>query len=396
MSAADFSTTPDELMYIATYLSRIGLDQRALQLCQQVVKLEPLRSEAYALGLHSAQRCNDLAGVQWATIGALGHAWPKEQAAFQDTARHVAQATLEQLQQEDRQEELEIYRNELNAALVRDCVVRVSWTGNADVDLEVEEPSGTVCSSAQPRTVAGGVLFNDEYQVPNDRRGGSKRSSYATGKSPVAAETYLCPQGFAGTYRVKIHRVWGDVTAGKVTVDVYRHAGSDQVEHERRQLDLGDDDAMVVFDLDVGRRTEAIEVAQLAGAVQQQQQFSRAVLAQQVDSLSDPRALPTQSDILRRRRALGAFGRGGAVGFQPIIEVLPEGTMLSVSGVVSADRRYVRIGVAPVFSTIGDVQTFTFAGSAEETDDQGGADGGMDGEVFIPPFNLGGGGFGGR
>ena len=56
MSAADFATTPDELMYIASYLSRSGLDRRALQLCQQVVKIQPLRREAYALGLRSAQR----------------------------------------------------------------------------------------------------------------------------------------------------------------------------------------------------------------------------------------------------------------------------------------------------------------------------------------------------
>ena len=37
-------------------------------------------------------------------------------------------------------------------------------------------------------------------------------------------------------------------------------------------------------------------------------------------------------------------------------------------GVISADRRYVRISTAPTFSTIGDVQTFTFAGSPQQTD----------------------------
>jgi hypothetical protein len=232
--------------------------------------------------------------------------------------------------------------------------------------------------------------------MANDTGRNSGHLSSAAGQSPIAAETYVCPRGFAGTYRVRIHRVWGDVTAGKVTVDVYRHAGTDAVEHERRQLDLGDQDALVVFELDSGRRTEPVEAAQLASAAQRQQQVGRAVLAQQLDSLSDPRALPTQSDILRRRRALGALGLGGAVGFQPIIEVLPEGTMLAVSGVVSADRRYVRIGVAPIFSTIGDVQTFTFAGSAEETD-EGGDGGAMDGAVpALPLINRGGGGLIGR
>jgi hypothetical protein len=183
------------------------------------------------------------------------------------------------------------------------------------------------------------------------------------------SEKYICPQGFAGKYRVRIHRVWGDVTADKVTVDVYRHFGSDQVEHERQQLALTDKDAMVVFDLDRGRRTEPLEVAQLAGAVERQQRVSQSVLAQQIESGNDPSILPSDSDFMRRRRAFGALGRGGAVGYQPIIQTLPEGAQMAAVGVISADRRYVRISTAPTFSTIGDVQTFTFAGQAEELED---------------------------
>ena len=41
--------------------------------------------------------------------------------------------------------------------------------------------------------------------------------------------------------------------------------------------------------------------------------------------------------------------------------------MMSATGVVSADRRYVRIAVSPIFSTIGDVQTFTFAGAGRRS-----------------------------
>jgi len=174
---------------------------------------------------------------------------------------------------------------------------------------------------------------------------------------------------------VRIHRVWGKVAAGKVTVDVFRHLGSEQPEHERRQLDLTEKDAMVVFDLDHGRRSEPLEAAQLATAVERQQQVSRAVLAQQIDSASDPRILSSSSDALRRRRALGALGIGGAVGYQPIIQTLPEGTQLGVEGVISADRRYVRISAGPTFSTIGDVQTFTFAGRAQQTGGGGGGTG---------------------
>lgn len=51
-----------------------------------------------------------------------------------------------------------------------------------------------------------------------------------------------------------------------------------------------------------------------------------------------------------------------AVAQQPIILVLAEGTQLSVQAVVSNDRRFVRLTMLPMFSQIGDVDTFTFEG----------------------------------
>ena len=140
-------------------------------------------------------------------------------------------------------------------------------------------------------------------------------------------------------------------------------------------MQVGADDALVVFDLNDGRRTEPLAAEQLAGAVRRQQKVGQAVLAQQIDDISDPSIIPFRDEDDRRRRL--ALGRG-AVGFQPIITTLPEGTNFFAQAVVSADRRYVRITSLPFFSTIGDVSTFTFAGSAEEVDGGDGADGGGD------------------
>ncbi len=364
MSAADFSTSPDELMYIAQYLSRLALDRRAMLLYQQVAKLEPLRSEAYALGLRAAERCDDLAGIRWATVGILSQAWPAELAKVELTASRVARALLERLASEGRDSERDTYLAQLQEAVVRDCVVRVSWTGDADVDVYVEEPAGTICSVTQPRTTSGGVSLGDVFAA-DDKAG------------PGASEVYVCPQGFAGTYRVRVHRVWGEVTAGKVTVDVYTHMRSGEMQHERQQLELSDKDAMVVFDLNHGRRSDPLETAQLAGAVKRQETISRAILAQQLGSGSDARILPVRP--LDPRQA-AFFGRAGAVGFQPIIQTISDGPSLIATAVVSADRRYVRIGAAPSFNTIGEVQTFTFAGQAQPVEENGdGGNGGAGG-----------------
>jgi hypothetical protein len=360
MSAADFSSSADELMYIAQYLSRLGLDRRAMLLYQQIAKIEPLRSEAYALGLRAAERSEDVAGIRWATLGILSQAWPTELAEIELTASRIAKATLEQLAKEGRTEERDAYLKQLQEAVVRDCVVRVSWTGDADVDVSVEEPSGTICSVSEPRTAGGGVKLGDAY-VTDDK------------SAEAVSEEYVCPKGFAGKYKVHIKKVWGEVAAGKVTVDVYTHMRSGDMQHERQQLELNDKDTLVVFDLNHGRRTEPIQQAQLAGAVKRQQAISRAVLAQQIGSGSDSGVFPVRPGSGDFARQQAFFGRQGAVGFQPIIQVLPEGTMMSTIGVVSADRRYVRVAVQPVFSTIGRVQTFTFAGEAEETEDGGAA-----------------------
>jgi hypothetical protein len=360
MSAADFSTSADELMYIAQYLTRLGLDRRAMLVCQQVAKIEPLRSEAYALGLRAAEQCKDTSGIRWATVGILSQAWPKEMAEIELTASRMAKATLEQLAKDGKTAERDAFLKQLQEAVVRDCVVRVSWTGNADVDVSVEEPSGSICSVSEPRTAGGGVKLGDSFAVEGQPNDGS-------------SEVYVCPKGFAGRYRVLIRRIWGEVAAGKVTVDVYTHLRSGDMQHERQQLDLGDKDTMVVFDLNHGRRVEPIETAQIASAVQRQETLSRSVLAQQISSGSDPSAAAN--------RPFGPFlGRGallgrGAVGFQPIVQTLLDGTIMSATAVVSSDRRYVRIAVSPSFNTIGNVQTFTFAGQANQTGGGGGGAG---------------------
>ncbi len=88
----------------------------------------------------------------------------------------------------------------------------------------------------------------------------------------------------------------------------------------------------------------------------------------------------------------------GAVGFQPIISVIPEGIQLQVVAVVSADRRYVRLSLAPTFTSLLDLFTFSFAsggagGGAIAGGQQGG--GGGFGGGGGGGFGGGGGGFGG-
>jgi hypothetical protein len=51
--------------------------------------------------------------------------------------------------------------------------------------------------------------------------------------------------------------------------------------------------------------------------------------------------------------------RNGAIGFQPVIRQIPDGIGLSGMAIVSGDRRYVKMSLAPLFQTIIGVDTFS-------------------------------------
>ncbi|OYP32210.1 general secretion pathway protein GspD [Rhodopirellula sp. MGV] len=76
----------------------------------------------------------------------------------------------------------------------------------------------------------------------------------------------------------------------------------------------------------------------------------------QIASISDQSQRPFVTSITP---VVGDF----AVAQQPVIVVLNEGTQLNVQGIVSDDKRFVRLTLVPFFSQIGDVDTFTFEGS---------------------------------
>lgn len=387
LSAIDFSNSTEDIMYVASYMARSGLERRALKLFRQVSRREPTRHEPYVHGLALAQQLKDEEAVRWTTIGILSQAWPKEQAELWSNAYRVAAATLKQLKDEKRTKEAESFETALNEALIRDCLVVVSWTGDADIDLMVEEPAGTVCSFRTPRTTSGGIMLGDNYSL--------KDASAGAGFS----EGYVCPQGFDGTYRMLVRRVWGKPTAGKVTIDVYTHYNTDRNQRMRKIIPLGSDEALVTFDLAGGRRKEALEDQQVVNAVKQQEAVRRDVLAQQLAAGGGTGTGGGQgARVPNRLPNGGGLPRGGAVGYQPVITVLPEGANLSALAVISADRRYVRITAIPFFSGISEVNTFNFSSGAGGmtsggTGGQGfGGGGGGGGQGGLGGFGGGGGG----
>jgi hypothetical protein len=368
MSAIDYSNNPESLLAVGIYMSEVGLPKRALSILRDVSKVNPYRPEPYVRGLAIAKRLGDVEGLKWATAGILAQAWTNDQKHIELDARHTAQALVMQLKEAGQEQVAKEFVQSIGEQTARDCRIVVTWTGNADIDLHVQEPAGTVCSIQNDRTTSGGVLLGDTFAM--------------AGNQPVTgySESYVCPRAFKGEYRLLIRRVWGNVTAGKVTVDIYTDNPDRPHIHEQIQLD--NKDAVVIFDVLHGRRIEPIGAHQLENMQKHQEIAGRQILAQKLNTLADSDAARDFAIARRMAARDGRFfvpGRGG-VGYRPQITTLPSGANLSVqSPIVSPDRRYVRITIPPIpISTgVSDVRTFNFAsGASQGFDGNGGGNNG--------------------
>jgi uncharacterized membrane protein YgcG len=187
----------------------------------------------------------------------------------------------------------------------------------------------------------------------------------------------VCPEGFAGEYRMMIKKVWGKPTTDLVTIDIYTHYGSDNQSVIHEQIPLKDKDALVTFALDKGRRKDALPEAQVAQVAKVQNAANRAILAQQIAGGSNNSPAASFGNSLATGAGLGlvpGFFLRGAVGYRPVIQNFPTGANFSSNAVISADRRYVRVSPSPTFSQITSVSTFNFVtGSGQQT--QGGSSG---------------------
>ncbi|HUY87660.1 MAG TPA: VWA domain-containing protein, partial [Pirellulales bacterium] len=81
MSALDFTSDPTDMMYLAQYMSRANLNERALQLFRQVAEVDPSAPEPFVYGLRLAQKLDDVEAIQWSTVGILSQAWPDRQSS---------------------------------------------------------------------------------------------------------------------------------------------------------------------------------------------------------------------------------------------------------------------------------------------------------------------------
>lgn len=352
LSRIDFTAADvPSMLYSAAYLTRFGAEEQALKLYRQVSELAPARPEPYVLGLKLARRLKDYEALRWAVTGILTTAWTEDHERLHRRAENAALEAQQQLRQAGRDREADRLQQAVRRALQRDLVLRLTWSGGGDLDLLVEEPTGTTCSVATPQTRGGGVLVHDGY-------GPDQENCY---------ENYVCPLGGSGIYKVRIRHVWGRIVGKRARLTVIRYKGTEKESRRTFPIPLGGEDRLVRLTLAEGRRRRLAAVPEREPVRRDRRHRS---LRHKVGRLG-PGARQAGRDFGESRRRLGQlqFPGGGAglggggfgtVGLQPVVTVIPEGVSMGALAVVSGDRRYVRLSTAPFFTAISNVATFSF------------------------------------
>lgn len=221
--------------------SKVLADQkrydRALAFCRQASLLEPNVADAYEEALQYADLAKDPDAMQWAAGTLLRQDWPSDNRELHLKATGMLKELAQALEREHRQADAQRMLRAVSRLNDRDLIIELTWQGEADLDLEVKEPIGTVCSFLQRQTPGGGILLGDNL---TDR----------------SRETYVAAKAFSGDYQLTIRRIWGRPLGSKATLEIIQHQGSPR-ETRRRETIVFDRKHTLTFSLDAGQRTAA-------------------------------------------------------------------------------------------------------------------------------------------
>jgi hypothetical protein len=358
-SRIDFTTTNlDSLLISAATMARLEGTELALELYQQAALIDPIRPEPYAMAMRLARKVRDVDATEWACAGILTHVWTKDFQKRHDSARDASVDTQQELFKAGKLERFREFKMAIAQAERRDLQIKVEWSGDGDLDLKVKEPLGTACSIVQPKTASGGLHIHDGF-------GPRRENCY---------EEYICVEAAPGTYELQIEYVddGGRIVGKRCVVTIVSHVGSVAKRVFRTVVSLDGPTVNVPFKLEKGRRNQLGPVPVKQPSPQGSTQLTRQEIIARVRRGGGQRAagqVAAQGGAGQGaapgqgfRLPAGAFTAG--IGFTPVIGFINEGVSLTANAVVSADRRFVRISLAPFFNTLREIQTFSFQGGA--------------------------------
>src|SRR5205807_5494479 len=111
----------------------------------------------------------------------------------------------------------------------------------ADLEMEVKEPVGTVCSALQQQTPGGGVFLGTDLLN-------------------MSKASYMASQAFAGEYQIKVRRLFGQPLGGRATLEIIQNFGTPHETITMQTIRLDQAAPVIKFQLKSGQRTELASV----------------------------------------------------------------------------------------------------------------------------------------
>jgi hypothetical protein len=210
---------PNHLVSVADKLMLKGYFERVGPLLDEAAAKVPHRAEPLVMSINLAQKTKDHRRMGDSIDRLLSLGWPGNDEYFRREARRQAEGLAKNLREEGRGEEADALLARLPGAEARDVFIRLTWDGNADYDLVVQEPLGALAQFSTPRTVFGGSIVKNGY-----------------GNHPE--EIYVCPRGFDGDYTVRIAMVYTDSKnpPTRLTLEAITHEGTAEEKRETHTL----------------------------------------------------------------------------------------------------------------------------------------------------------------
>ena len=308
---------------------------QAVRFCKRAAACSPSDPAPYANALAYAEKATGLTSdaVMWAADGLLKRDWTNTD-GIDYHKQAVARLPVIEAQLKANGQNVATISATIAEQNRRDLVIELLWQGNADLDLIVAEPTGSVCSSTQRRTTGGGALRADILEQQNDR-----------------SEVYTAASAFTGTYTVSAKQAFGRAVGGRAALKVTKFKGTPNESVEL--IDLPLDGKSVTVKLDGGSRTKLASVAEEVAALDTRAATTGAALTSGVSGFGG-----------------GAGSAGSVVGSAaPQLPVVAETTEKRMAGISSSaadiratyklnpDGKTFSITVNPVFSgSKGDIE----------------------------------------
>lgn len=248
LSAIDLDPTDSKAYLKAASVSHdLGMNEQAVAYAKRAASLEPNLPDAYSNVLAFAENSGDIRAevVEWAAGNLLRRDWQADGIDYHLKARQVGSKLADKYKQGGDADAAARLEAILAETTERDLVVELLWQGPADLDLTVDEPTGSVCSATHPITTGGGVLKSDILEQRDDNR----------------SESYSAVEAFPGKYTIRVHHALGRATGNRARVMVKKYAGTDREEMEIHSVDLADPKPITV-ELSEGSRTELASIPQ--------------------------------------------------------------------------------------------------------------------------------------